>query len=369
MLDVVRWGPDLRRARLAVALLAALLLVGAGCGGGEEQGQQTLRVRVAHTSTLDPGGLSAQVGPLEFGKEFGLDISQDDIKYFAGHPLAMQVLLSGRADVVGGSFVSDLQLIERGVPLRVFCPSSTGFASRIVGTGNITELQQITDPDTRVAIESPGGPVNFFMDLVLRAKGIDITTLKLPNVSVIEDAPLREAALANGDVDVALIDAYQVPLLEKAIGAKNVHILSDVMKDAGSGGIFLAFAATKKWLDDNQKSAAAFCASILKSNRELAGDFAKYQETANKYIKPKVDEPTLRSTWEEARQYQLWPYNEDLAQDGVNLVVQTAVDTGLLKTKLRYEDIVDTRPMERALELLGGPVDPDTITASLGADD
>lgn len=357
-----------------VAMAALLLAACSGDDGGADEGAETsgengeqgsdqgpFSVQVAHTSSLDPGEVGGYTGPLEFGAEFDLAIEESDVQVFDSHSTAVQVVLSGGADVVGGSFLSNLQVIESGESLRVFCPYSSGFDSRLVGVGDVTSLEQITDPDTRVAAESPGGPVNFFTDLVLRARGIDINTTELTNVSVIEDSPLRVAALANGDVDVALINAFQVPQLEEQIGAENVHILSNVMEDVGSGGIFLGFAATEDYLDNNLDAATAFCASILQANRSLAGDFDRYVELSDKYMEPDVEEEILRDTWESIVDATLWPYNHGLTEDGVQQVVDVAMETGLLDEPLSYDQIVDTRPIDGALELLGGEVDPETI--------
>ena len=325
-------------------------------------------LRVAHTSSLDPGEVAGYTAPLEFGADYGLTLEESDLQVFDSHATAVQVLLSGGVDIVGGSFLSDLQVIATGEPLKAFCPYSSGFDSRIVGVGDVDQLEEVTDPETTLAIESAGGPVNFFMDLVFRARGIDINTTQLENVSIIEDSPLRVAALANGDVDVALINAFQLPQLQEQLGEENVHVLSNVMEDVGGGGIFLAFAATEDYLENNLEQATAFCASVLRANRELSSDFDLYVEMSNEYMEPDVDEETLRSTWESVVDANLWPYNNGLTQEGVELVLDVAMDTGLIEEELTYDQIVDERPIQGALELLGGEVDPATIREQAGID-
>ena len=51
----------------------------------------------------------------------------------------------------------------------------------------ITSLDQITDPDIRVAVDSPGGLVNFIMNLVFKEKGLGITVNDLENVTILGD--------------------------------------------------------------------------------------------------------------------------------------------------------------------------------------
>jgi ABC-type nitrate/sulfonate/bicarbonate transport system substrate-binding protein len=328
---------------------------------GEGAEAQVDSVRVAYTSSVDPGEVAFYAAATEFGEEFGLAQEADDLQVFESHGTAAQVVLSGGADVIAGSFLSDLQIIASGEPLKVFCPASSGFDSRLVGVGDVDDLAMVADPETRLAIEGPGGPVNFFTDLVLRARGVDINTTEMTNVSIIEDSPLRVAALANGDVDVALINAFQVPQLEEQVGAENVHILSNVMEDVGGGGIFLAFAASEDYLNENLEEATAFCASVLQSNRTLASDFEKYVALSNEYIEPDVEEELLRETWNSVVDATLWPYNNGLTEEGVEGVIDVAMETGLLEERLDYADIVDSRPIEGALELLGGEVDPESI--------
>jgi ABC-type nitrate/sulfonate/bicarbonate transport system substrate-binding protein len=266
----------------------------------------------------------------------------------------MQLLLSGQADVVGGSFVSDLQVIEKGQDLRVFCPAWRGFASRVIGVGDVTELEQVADPNTRIAVESPGGPVNFFFDLVLQTRGVDASTRTFENIAVIEDGPLRMGALANGDVDVALISASLVPQLVDEVGAKDVHVLSDVMEDVGTGAIFATLAAKKDWLDDHIEEAGAVCASVIKASQEYLDDYGFFARHVDQYIEADLGNEELRPVWQETKEDTLWPLEPVLDEDGVNLVIETAKETELLPetSELTYDSVIDERPMERARELL-----------------
>jgi hypothetical protein len=61
----------------------------------------------------------------------------------------------------------------------------------------------------------------------------------------------------------------------------------------------------------------------------------------------------------------VWPYNTDvLSPDAVKTIIDVGIASELLEPSTRdltYKDIVDTRPMDKAMELLGGPVDPSDI--------
>jgi hypothetical protein len=300
-----------------------------------------------------------------FGDRFGIDTGEH-VSQFESHATASQVILAGQADVGTGSVVQLLQLIQEGQDFRLFCPVQMDSTEHLAGlTDRITSLEQITNPDIRVAIDSPGGLINFIMNLVFEARGLGITTDDLQNVSVLEDGSLRLAALAAGDVDVGSVDLFEIADLREQIGEDAVTVLSVTAEDTD----FLAniYFAPKAWLDQNTEVAGRYCATTLYSNRQLAADFQQYQEVLNRFIAQGVEEETARTNWEFARKYQIWPYNTDVVnEDQLRSSLEVAVRSGLLEPSvldLSFEDIVDTRPMEIAMDLLGGPIDPADVEA------
>jgi ABC-type nitrate/sulfonate/bicarbonate transport system substrate-binding protein len=344
-----------------LAVLAGCAALVAACGGDSDNsgsgasGGQSEPLRIVHTSSLDPGEIAGYVAPIEYGSKVGLPkVTTSDVKTLDSHATAMQVLLSGKADIIGGSFVSDLQAMEQGVPIKAFCPFSSGFAAVIVGRDEVNSLEYLgAHKDTPVAIESAGGPVNFFFDLVLQARNIPLTTSGFTDGKIIEDSPQRVSALANGDVKATLINFFQLPPLQKQLGDK-LHVLSDVMKDVGKGGIFLAFAAKEDWLNSHRDEAAKFCASVLTADKALTENFDTFKSMSDKYITPKVDEATLRTNWEAIKKYELFPFGNSLTQDAVDLVEKTAVKTDILKAPIPYDKVVDTAVIEKAVSLAGG---------------
>ncbi|HEX6026908.1 MAG TPA: hypothetical protein VFZ00_33230 [Solirubrobacter sp.] len=359
----VHKGSGRRRGRIAL-VLALVLSAGAvvaACGSDDEEGGSgsassgAAKLRVIHSSSLDPGEIAGYVAPIEYADEVGLTkLEASDLKTLDSHATAMQVLLSGKADIVGGSFVSDLQVIEQGVPIKAFCPFSSGFAAVIVGRDEVDSLDYLAQhKDTPVAIESAGGPVNFFFDLVLQARNIPLTTQDFTNGKIIEDSPERVSALANGDVKATLINFFQLPPLQEELGDK-VHVLSDVMGDLGKGGIFLAFAAKTDWLEQHQDEAAKFCASVLKADKALTESFDTFKAAADKYITPKVDDETLKTNWDAISKYELFPFENTLTQEAVDLVQKTAVETNILKAPIPYDQVVDAAVIEKAVSLAQG---------------
>jgi ABC-type nitrate/sulfonate/bicarbonate transport system substrate-binding protein len=272
--------------------------------------------------------------------------------------------VSGQADVAAGGMTQLIQLIEGGQAVKAFCPVQQDSTEQLAGiTSKITSLDQITDPNIRVAVDSPGGLVNSIMNLVFQEKNMGITVNDLQNVTVLGDGSQRLAALAAGEVDVGSVDLFELPDLEEQIGAENVTVLSVTAEDSD----FLAniYFAKEDWLNDNLETAARWCATTLYSNRVLASDYDQYKAAVEQFIPGGVDEQITQTNWDFARSYQIWPYNTDVMNsDAIEQIIDVAVKSGLLEESARdlsFEDIVDTRPLDRAMELLGGTVTPDDV--------
>lgn len=368
---------SMRTRRLLPILLVGQLLL-AACGGGSTSEESSAGasdnelagtpgtsdaatdvsdIRVAHsTGSVQPHRINGYAAPIDFGSDFGIELQESNVELFDSHATALQVLLSGKLDILGSSLVSALQVREKGQDIKVFCPYTNGIPLEIVGTGDVTSLEDLKDPGVRVAVESPGGPTNFAMDLVFAAKDLDMTVNQLGNTVILEDSPLRLGALASGDADVAVLVKHQLPSLEEQLGEENVHVLSDVVRDTENKAVILVFTAKADWLENNMDTATAFCASVLNANRQLAQDFDLFAAEAEKYMDPAPDEEVLRPTWELLGTAELFPFN-GLTEEALTFSQDVLVDTGLLEEALPYDEIVDQRPMEGALELLGGPVD------------
>jgi ABC-type nitrate/sulfonate/bicarbonate transport system substrate-binding protein len=359
---------------VVVAAICAVGLAVAACGGSDNEGTASTgggdagatksieSLKIAFTSSIDPNEVPGYRGTVINGKEFGLDQNLDDLKTYDSSNTALQVMLSGKLDIVGGAFLNFLQARAQQPDLRAFCPMKSGFPGSLVGIGDVDSIEKLADPSTKVVLESPGGPNNFFMDLIYQAKGQDFRTTTLKNTVILDDNPQRFAALLKEQADVAIVTAAQVKQLKEGLGADKVHVLSDIMADIGDDAIYLAHFASKDWLDKNLEAATAMCASVLKSNRDMAQDFEMFKANVAEYVEAEVPEADLKLEWDATRKYQLWPYNHGLTRSAVERVVAMAVETGLIDEAIPYEEIVDERPIIGANKLLGGEFDASTIS-------
>lgn len=351
-----------RRLLQAAAATGALMLLPAcgeddddeGATGTTAAGQKpaNLKVKIAYTAGTFPSIVNGKVGPLDYGPQFGLDISKSDLLTFDSHATATQAVLAGEADVIAGSFTSTMLLIQQGQDFKYFCPFSNGNDLLLVGTKDVNSIEKITDPSTRIGIDSVGGLVNFVTNALLSAKGVEQNVEKL-NTQIIEDSPLRTAALVNGDIDAALVHQFDLPDMRKQLGEENVHVLATLWEDV-EGIVFETFAARTSWINDNLDTATALTKAMLTGNRELSKDFDRYKKAVNDYVEGGVqDEDVAKTIWDLARQYEFWSFNGDLSQESLEFTVDVAKQSEILKGDADVSDVVDRRAMDAAIDELG----------------
>jgi ABC-type nitrate/sulfonate/bicarbonate transport system substrate-binding protein len=336
--------------RTALATASALgLIVLPACGGGDA-GADGSSVTYAITSPVVPPQLPPYLGPVIYGKDFGLTMSKQSLKTLNSTPTALQLLLSGEIDATSGAFLGFLQAREAQPQLRAFCPEQATTNAVVVSTNpEVTELADLDRGSVRTLVESPGGPNDFFLNEAFKAADVDLTVEKLPNSRIVENMEQRFTALAGGNADVGVVWNYNVADLEKAVGADRVHVLAD-FTDYPS--VYLAYISSEKWLNEHPTEAAAFCASVLKSNREMAANRDTFTKYIGEYVDGKPPAEQIEMTWEAANQSTMWPSEGGLSTAEVDPLLELALDSGLIKEKLSYSDVVDDAPFKAALKLL-----------------
>jgi ABC-type nitrate/sulfonate/bicarbonate transport system substrate-binding protein len=346
------------RSRTYRTVAAGLgLVVLSACGGTTDAGSEGdggasggKSVTYAITSPLVPPQIPPYTGPLVFGKDFGLEMTRDNLKTLNSTPTALQLLLSGEIDATSGAFLGYLQAREQQPQLRAFCPEQSTTNAVVVSTNpDVTSLKQLGDEAVRVLVESPGGPNDYFLNEAFGAAGVDLTVESLPNTRIVENMEQRFTALAGGNADVGVVWNYNVADLKETVGADKVHVLAE-FTDYPS--VYLAYISTQEWLDSHQEEAAAFCAAVLKTNREAASDYDVFKGYVNKFGEGAPPEEQLRMTWQAANDSSMWPSESGLAAEDVDPLLEMALKTGQITKELTYEDVVDPRPFEAALELL-----------------
>ena len=313
--EISRQGVHLFRPRGTVAA------IGVGCGGDDDDSGDSGSSGEAQPVALATSSTGqAYVGQYHaadlFGDKFGL-ASDNSVEEFEDETAAAQLLVAGRADVESSGMTQVIQLIDQGQDVKAFCPIQIDSTEQLVGlTDKITSLDQITDPDVAGGGRQPGWARQLHHEPALPGEGHGPHDDDLENVTVLGDGSQRLAALAAGQVDVGSVDLFELPDLQKQIGADAVTTLSVTAADTD----FVAniYLAKSDWLDENTDLAGRFCATTLYSNRVLASDFDQYKAAVNQYVEGGVDESIIKTNWDFARKYDIWPYNVDvLSPDAV----------------------------------------------------
>ena len=329
-----------------------------GCGGtvdsGDGQGASGSDgpVRIVVNSGATPGDVVAVSAAIENGADFGLKGRTDDIKRFDSHSTATQVLLSGRGDVISGSLASTLKLIEQGQDIKVFCPIQNATEEVLVGTGDVRTVEDLKDPKNRLAVDSPGGGADFFLNFLLNVEDAGFTVKDIPSKIILEDGDQRLSAMQNGEAAASILAFQEVEFLKQARGADDVHEIKILAEALGDQSIYVAWGAQSSWLAQNKDLAARFCASALDAHRKIGQDFNSYKTIADKYIVPPVPEKDLKQLWDLNDEYTVWATDPMISEEQLKANIKVVAESGLLNGELAYEDVVDTEVMEAAAEIL-----------------
>ena len=355
-----------RRSTAVVVVSALLVAAGGGMaaagtdtttpGGGGEVGSVTF----VWTSPTQPTFVNRDYGLVEAGPEFGLTTTIDDMLTFDSHAVATQAVLSGDADVVGGSFVSNMLVNQQGEEFKAFCPFVKNDDFVLVSNPGIDEIGAIFADDVSVALDSPGGAGDIILNAMLQAAGEERTTSDIPGIQILESSGLRTTAFAAGDVDVTLVHLTQYNS-EILPAVPDAQIISRLYEDVPT---FLkeTFAAPASWIDENLDTAAAICAAVISGSRTLVEDRAAFDEAVNTYVAEPPESAQLDEVYPLIND-DFWPIDTGITEEAATFMAEVAVASGVLDEVPAYDDIVDSRPFEMALELLGGAAPAGTAPA------
>lgn len=364
---------SLRRRTAAVALTVPLLVLaacssdaeepadggdasedaGAGDGGGEESEApaEPISLQIASTSPTQPQWVATKYGVEKFGPELGLDMTvEENFNTFDSHSIATQTVLSGGADVVAGSFVSTMVLVEQGQDFQVFCPYISQDGLVIAGANGVDSIDDLFADGTRVAIDSPGGAAMVAFDAILQAVGEERTSADIVGQQILESSGLRATAFAAGEVDATII--HQRQFNEAATQVEDAVILAQLFAEVPEF-IKEGQAAPKAWLEENAEEAATYCAAVLLGMRELKTDYDLFKQAVADYAETDaVAEEELERVFGWVNEYDFWPEEDGgFSPEAVEFMAQVAITAGLLQDVPAYEDVVNADILARAVEI------------------
>lgn len=345
------------RRRLPV-LLVLLALLAAACGGGaaettapaaEQEGAEEITApRVALTAPTIPSIVERVHGPIELGDQFGLAMTEEDFTTFEDHATATQSTLGGQHDVVGGSFASLMLVRETGQDFQAFCPFINLDDFVLAGRNGVTEMEQLFDGQYSVAIDSFGGAADLILNAMLQANGFEQTGEDIPNAQIITSSGLRTTALAAGEVDASFIHLTQFFEVEQQ--ADDAVIISALYEDVPTF-IKEVYQAPAQWLEENPESAAAFCASVIASARQLRDDYDAFAAAVDTYVEEPPDQAELQELHRLINEYDFWPIEGGFDEEAVQFMGEVAVASGIVEEQPDADALVNREILERAFEL------------------
>jgi hypothetical protein len=313
-------------------------------------GGESPDVTFAWTAPTPPTGVNRDYGLVDEGPAFGLDVSVDDLITFDSHAVATQAVLSGEADVVGGSFIANLLVNQQGEDFRAFCPFVKNDDYVLVSRPGVDELGDIFDSEVSVALDSPGGAGDIILNAMLQAVGEERPTSEIPGIQIVESSGLRTTAFATGDVDVSLVHLTQYNA-EILPAVEDAQIIARLYEDVPT---FLkeTLAAPASWIDENLDTATAICAAIIAGSRTLTEDRAAFDAAVNTYVAEPPAAADLDAVYPLIDD-DFWPIDTCLSEEAATFMGEVGVASGVLEEVPAFDEIVDPRPCELAFEMLG----------------
>ncbi len=341
---------------LTVGSLSALL---AACGGDDEEPQGggpgggnkvNPTPKIGLSSSPGASYLPVIAGPIMAGSKFGLKMTKDDFTIFDSSTTLTQSTLSGQADIAGQSTIAQLLLIDRGQPFKIFATYSLSDDFVIAGRGDIKTIEQLKDPSTVVASDSPGGAGQAVFDAMLKANNAGFLVTDIPKKIIVESSGERTSALASGDCDATVIHIVQANAVQKETGDVNI-----IAKLYGEVPNFMkeAYAARTDWLDENVETAAAVTASVIQSSRDLLASYEAFEGACEQLMEEPPPKEELEALFEILKENEIYPVDGGLTDERLQYMIDLGKEEGIIEGDLTPEQVLDRRPMERAMEMLG----------------
>ena len=274
------------------ALLAALALVLAGCGGGgsDEGGDgNTIKVALGDIESVETLALFIA---LERVRERGTEVELTEL---ADEDLANQAVVGGQADVGLGAPYALIQGSK--APLRIFCQLSAARFFPVVDKAAYPDWQAL-DGET-FTVHSRGSTTEALAKIVEQEEGI-----KFGKVSYVPGAEVRATALLRGNVKAAVLDIPNKNYVMSQEPGK-FHELPVPETKASDEVLF----GNTEWLSSNEESVQVLLEEVLKVWRSINED-PNYVVEERERLKLLPDLPA-------DLEKELLPYYEEASEGGL----------------------------------------------------
>jgi NitT/TauT family transport system substrate-binding protein len=290
----------MRRRTRWLAALAAVLVLGAACGGddgggggdGDGDGGETQPLRVAYASDLDPNDIADQFGIQAAGGEV-VELTEDSA-VIAG-------LIRGDVDIGNIGLTEAIKASQTGVPIKIFFVAQRRFEFVMVSQPDITSLDQLAGK--RVAYHAPGSGTEILQRVLVRQH--DPALEDQIKWVVLPESPNRAAAMIAGEIDVTSLEFADVLTLQ-AEGDYNIIGAWGDIEGPSSDAISTVWVASEEFYEQDRDRLQEFAAHLADGYATFYEDKQAWVDLASELL-PDVDASRLEQSYDFYLEQEMYP--------------------------------------------------------------
>lgn len=296
----------MRRRTTWLAALAAVLVLGAACGGddgggggdGDGDGGETQPLRVAYASDLDPNDISDQFGIQAAGGEV-VELTEDSA-VIAG-------LIRGDVDVGNIGLTEAIKASQTGVPIKIFFVAQRRFEFVMVSQPDITSFDQLAGK--RVAYHAPGSGTEILQRVLVRQ--FDPALEDEINWVVLPESPNRAAAMVAGEIDVTSLEFADVLTLQ-AEGDYNIIGTWGDIEGPSADAVSTIWVTSEEFYDQNADRLEEFAGHLADGYATFYEDKQAWVDLASELL-PDVDTGRLEQSYDFYLEQEMYPQSGEAA--------------------------------------------------------
>jgi len=319
--------------------IAALTLISA-CGGGSSSPEKIRIFEVTHSIFYAPQYVALEKG---FFAEEGLDVELTNAN---GGDKAMTALLSGNAEIILMGTEATIYVKNQGAsdPAINFAQVTQTDGSFLVSREPIANFSWDMLKGKTLIGQRPGGMPQMVSEYVQMKNGV--TPFKDVNIITNIDFANLGSAFASGTGDfVQLFEPIASALELQGKG----HVVASFGKDSGKLP-YTVYIAKQSFINEHPETIQKFTNAVYKAQQWVAN--ASIEEMA-KVLAPHfdgIDQETMLKVLDRYKSQGSWATDPILDEEEYHNLEAVMENSGELKQKIDYSEIVNTEFAKKAIE-------------------
>lgn len=333
-----------RARHWVLAVLLALALPSPALAQGGAQGVRLNEV--FRTLFYTPLYVAINKG---FFEEEGIKLAS--FKTTPGTQATITEIVSGGSDIALVGPEAAAFTVEAGPDKRLvnFAQLTNSDATFIVAKTPMVSFDMAALKGKTIVTSGAGSTPALVLEYLLRKAGLDPKKdLTIRNIPVTINVP---AAFKGSDAQFAQVLEPIATLLVKEGAAHRVASVADLLGPVP----YTAFMATVNYIGKNPAVIQGFTNAIYKAELWTAASTADEIATVVAPSFPNVDRAIVKAVVEEYKKSTkapAWAPNPLISREGMDFMLNLALESGAIKRKPRYEDVVDPSFAEKALRTI-----------------